>query len=122
MRFAEEAGGVTDDVVVGFGFAGGGGAGPGEVDVDGVGDAAGVRGEDDDARGEEDGFGDRVRDEQDSPATFRAQTQKLFVHAVACHLVKGSKWFVDAGAGDGFEARARAIETRIFIPPESCRG
>ncbi len=103
------AGDCGDGAVEGFAAACGFGAGIGQVDGDVVRDAAGVGREDEDAGGEEDGFGDGVGDEEDGPVLFFAEAEKLFVHAVAGHLVEGGEGLVEEeeagargeGAGDG---------------------
>src|SRR5215210_7084666 len=65
-----------------------------QVDVDDPGDAAGTRRHHDDARGEEDGLGDRVRYEDDRRAARVPDAQQLEVQALARHLVEGAERLV----------------------------
>ena len=50
-----------------------------------------------------------------------AQTQQFFVQPVARHFVQGGKGS-SISSSLGLVASARAMETRIFMPPESSRG
>ncbi len=65
-----------------------------QVDWDDSGDPAGPRRHDDDAGREEDGFGDRVRDEDDSRKRLLPDPQQLVVHPLAGHLVEGAERLV----------------------------
>ena len=65
-----------------------------EVDVDDADDPAGPRRHHDDAGREEDGLGDRVRDEDDRAAALLPDPQQLEVQALARHLVQRAERLV----------------------------
>ena len=76
----------------------------------------------DDARREEDGLGDRVRDEDDRRAGLapRSAAARMFSRSrvISSSAPNGSSISSSAGENES----ARAIETRCCIPPESCHG
>ncbi len=85
-------------------------------------DAPRPRAHHDDARREEDGLGDRVRDEDDrraaSPARSAAARRFSRSRVISSSAPNGSSIRRSAGSKES----ARAIETRCCMPPESCHG
>jgi hypothetical protein len=53
-----------------------------------------VRRENHDAGGEEDGFRDRMGDEDNGPAMFLLEAQQLFIHAVARYFVQSCEGLI----------------------------
>ena len=101
----KRSGGAGDELLVVERFAEFGGARVGERDGKLGGDATGSGGEDDEAVGEKYGFADGVGDEKGGKRGGFAETQKVFVEAVAGEFVEGGERFVEqeeaGGAGEG---------------------
>ena len=98
---------------------------PGQVVLDDGADAAGVGAEDDDAVGHVGDFLDVVADHQDRRRVAApGEAQMSSTSARRLSAVSASTWLNGSSMKriSGSTARARAMPTRCFMPPESSRG
>ena len=80
-----------------------------------------MRGHDGDARRQEHGLLDAVRDEDDGEALRRPEREQLAVETLARELVERAER-LSIRSKSGLVTSARAIDARICMPPDNSRG
>ncbi len=94
----------------------------GKIDGEHGVDASRVGSQHDDARGEKNGFRHRVRDEDGGPFLLARAGATILRSGGRGTFHRGRRRARPSAAACGLVASARAMETRIFMPPESSRG